>query len=149
MPITILELAKHRLGRDAITGQDFAEAKLPMLGGCEVCHASIACYNACPSQSGMIRCTDCIGEYGWETVEEANRELFPEDFFHVVDLSDDSTHGTYTTLEEARGCVQFDKLKAWSIWHGNVRVEVCDPYIGDDDRAKQGLGEPNASEEED
>lgn len=31
--------------------------------------------------------------------------------------------------------------------HGR-RVEFCDPYDGDDDRAKQGLGLPNASEAE-
>lgn len=76
-PITILQLAEHRLGREAVTGSDFEEAGLPMLGGCQVCAATIAAYNACPSRSGYIRCAaGCIGDSGWTTVEEANRDIF-------------------------------------------------------------------------
>lgn len=66
--------------------------------------------------------------------------------YEVIDLTTDESHGEYPTLEQARGCVRFDKLRAYSIWHGNVRVECCDPYDGDDYRVKQALGEPNASE---
>ena len=68
--------------------------------------------------------------------------------YEVFDLATDESHGTFETLERARGCVRFDKLRTYSIWKGNVRVECCDPYDGDDDRAKQGMGEPNASEAE-
>jgi hypothetical protein len=149
MAITIQQLANYRLGKEATTGEDFQKARLPMLGGCEICHATVACYNSCPSHSGNIRCDDCIGDDGWDTVEEANMDIFMEDFYAVYDLNDDSHHGTYLTLDEARGCVAFDKLEAWAIWHKNERVEACDPYTGDDERAKQGLGEPNASEAED
>lgn len=85
--------------------------------------------------------------------------------YEVINLDTDESHGVYETLEEARGCVAFDKLRAYSIWRGEwdhtarmtpgqpapeffgqVRVECCEPYDGDDDRAKQGLGQWNASE---
>jgi hypothetical protein len=60
--------------------------------------------------------------------------------------TDDETHQDFETLAEARAAVRVDRMRAYSIWHDNVRVEYCDPYSGDDDRAKQGLGMPNASE---
>jgi hypothetical protein len=66
--------------------------------------------------------------------------------YTVTDLDTDELHGEFDTLAEARGCVRYDKLAAYSIWRGGVRVECCEPYYGDDDRAKQGLGLPNASE---
>jgi hypothetical protein len=66
--------------------------------------------------------------------------------YEVINLDTDKSHGTYPTLCQARGCVRFDKLRAWSIWNGDVRIECCEPYDGDDDRARQGLGLPNASE---
>lgn len=77
MSITILELASHRLGRDASNGADFAEAELPIMGGCECCGASIAAYNACPSKSGYLRCANgCIGDAGWDDVIEAEAAIF-------------------------------------------------------------------------
>src|SRR5438309_8802724 len=80
MPITLLQLAEYRLGRKARTGQDFEDAGLPMVGGCEICHATVSAYNACPSKSGNIRCLNgCIGEMGWDTVEQADRDIFPDD----------------------------------------------------------------------
>lgn len=79
MPVTIMQLAEHRLGRPASTGGDFIEARLPIMGGCEVCGATVAAYNSCPSKSGYIRCAnDCIGDDGWEDVVEANRVIFDE-----------------------------------------------------------------------
>ena len=77
MSITILELANHILGRQAETGADFERVGLPMIGGCEVCHATVAAYNACPSRSGYLRCADgCIDDLGYNTVEEANQAIF-------------------------------------------------------------------------
>jgi hypothetical protein len=35
--------------------------------------------------------------------------------FRVVDLEADEQHGEFSTLEEARGCVRFDKLKSYAI----------------------------------
>lgn len=59
--------------------------------------------------------------------------LDPKD--HVED------HGLYETLDEAHGCVAYDHLKAYSIWHLGERVEDCEPYAGTDSRARQGLGQ--------
>lgn len=78
-PITIQELAAHRLGRDAHTGADFAEAGLPIMGGCQVCGASIAAYNACPSKTGYWRCLNlCIADQGFDTVEDAQEWISRE-----------------------------------------------------------------------
>jgi hypothetical protein len=50
------------------------------MGGCDCCGACIGAYNACPSKSGYLRCAnECIGDSGWESVEEANRDLFLEE----------------------------------------------------------------------
>jgi hypothetical protein len=72
--------------------------------------------------------------------------------YEVINLDTDESHGLYETLEEARGAVRYDKLRAYSIWlliDGDLdcRLENCDPYDGDDDRVKQGLGMRNASED--
>lgn len=76
--------------------------------------------------------------------------------YQVIDLDTDEDRGVYETLDEARGCVRFDRLRAYQIWQGRmeaggldepdefigtVRVENCEPYDGDDDRARQGLGQ--------
>ena len=84
MTITIFDLALFRLGfpedEDSLTGEDFEKAGLEVLGGCEVCGASLAAYNACPSKSGFWRCASgCIGDDGWSSVEEANAAIFGED----------------------------------------------------------------------
>ena len=74
--ITILQLANHRLGQEARTAEDFALAGFHMIGGCSVCHATIAVYNAYPSHDGYWKCEDCIGDTGWPTVTEADHDLF-------------------------------------------------------------------------
>jgi hypothetical protein len=61
--------------------------------------------------------------------------------YEVINLDTDESHGVYETLGEARGCVQFDRLRAYSIWRGDIRIECCDPYEGDDARVRQALGE--------
>lgn len=66
-------------------------------------------------------------------------------FYEVFDLNTDESHGSYRTLDEARGAVRYDRLKAYDIWRNNVRVECCDPYEGDDDRVKLALGQSCAS----
>lgn len=76
-PITILELATFILGREASTGLDFYDAGLAMMGGCEICGASLAAYNACPSKSGFWRCrSGCIDDTGWTDLEEARQDIF-------------------------------------------------------------------------
>lgn len=69
-----------------------------------------------------------------------------DDPYRVVNLDTDESHGTYNTLAQARGCVRYDKLTAYAIWRGDIRIECCEPYSGNDDRALQGLGMANASE---
>jgi hypothetical protein len=83
--VTILELAAFRLGRPleggCFTGEDLNRAGLPMLGGCAVCGATIAAYNAAPSKSGYLKCAEgCIDDDGFWTVDEANRFLFPDEY---------------------------------------------------------------------
>jgi len=69
--------------------------------------------------------------------------------YEVINLMTDESHGTYATLDEARGCVAYDRLRAYSIWcRDTICVERCEPYRGTDDRALQGMGLPNASERE-
>ena len=78
MAITIMELAQYRLGledADHMTGADFQRANLDILGGCEICAASIAAYNAYPSRSGYWRCADCVGDDGFKTVQEAQIKI--------------------------------------------------------------------------
>lgn len=80
--ITVLELALYRGAQPnedgSISGSEIERVGLPFLGGCELCGASIAAYNAAPSKSGYLRCAEdnCIGDHGWDSVEEANQELF-------------------------------------------------------------------------
>ena len=68
-------------------------------------------------------------------------------FYEVIDLNDDEQHGSYATLDEARAAVRYDRLKAYAIWRDNVRVEICEPYEGDDDRVAIGLGQRCASDQ--
>lgn len=83
--ITIHELAEYRMrqagtleeGQTTFSAADYYAAGLDILGGCEICSASIAAYNACPSRSGFWRCWNgCIGDDGYKTVEEADAAIF-------------------------------------------------------------------------
>lgn len=76
LPVSILALAKHRLGRDPVTGGDFEEAGLAIIGGCAGCGATLAAYNAYPSKTGYWLCSDCIGSDGWADVKDANADIF-------------------------------------------------------------------------
>jgi hypothetical protein len=49
---------------------------LPFTATCEQCQSNLGTTDAYPSKSGMIRCIECIGSLGYETVEEANRDIF-------------------------------------------------------------------------
>jgi hypothetical protein len=74
--------------------------------------------------------------------------------YEVINLDTDEGDGVvYETLADARHVAR--KLRAYAIWRISLhcgdwqpeqRVEYCEPYDGDDDRAKQGLGQWNASE---
>jgi len=80
MAITILDLAKFRGVKESedgsITMGAMEEVDLPFMGGCGMCGACIAAYNASPSKSGYLKCTNgCIGDDGWDSVEQADRDL--------------------------------------------------------------------------
>lgn len=78
--ISIQELANFRLKREASNGQDYWDAGLDMMGGCQGCGASLAAYNGYPSKSGYWQCHDCIeaSGNGWKEVEEAMHDIFAE-----------------------------------------------------------------------
>src|SRR5215469_365514 len=75
MPITILDYVKSVTGEKTIyTVEDFSHAGVDTLGGCQICGATLAPYNAYPATSGYWHCADCIGDSGFTTVEEFIRE---------------------------------------------------------------------------
>jgi hypothetical protein len=75
MPITILDYVRSRLGdRETYSEDDHWHCGVAILGGCEICHATIASYNAYPSRSGYWRCADCIGDTGYSTAGEFARQ---------------------------------------------------------------------------
>lgn len=85
MAITILELAMFRGAKETEDGNismgEVEKTGLPFMGGCGLCGACIAAYNASPSQSGYLMCSEgCIGDCGFDTVEAANIHLFPEEY---------------------------------------------------------------------
>lgn len=81
MAITVRELAIHRgapQDEDGnMSGQAFLDVGLDIIGGCGGCGATLAAYNAYPTEEGYWACGDCIeGHKGFDTVEEANRFIF-------------------------------------------------------------------------
>lgn len=75
-PVTILAIAAHRLGRTPVTGGDFEEAGLAIMGGCAGCGATLAAYNAYPSTDGYWHCSDCIGDTGYPDAAAAVAAIF-------------------------------------------------------------------------
>jgi hypothetical protein len=71
MPITILDYVKSVVGdKDFYTAEDCLASGVDIIGGCQICAATIAVYNAYPSTSGYWRCADCIGDTGFATVAD-------------------------------------------------------------------------------
>src|SRR4029079_6126729 len=69
MAITILDYVKSVVGdKDLYTAEDCLASGVDILGGCQGCQATIACYSAYPSTCGYWRCADCIGTTGYATV---------------------------------------------------------------------------------
>jgi hypothetical protein len=82
--ITILDLAIHRGAEPDEEGcysaAEIHRTGLPFMGGCELCGATIAAYNAAPSKSGFLRCAkECVEGAEYSTVEEADAALFPKE----------------------------------------------------------------------
>ena len=76
MSITILDVLYERApelrGRGSIPASEFDKHKLPIIADCQSCHATLGAHNAYPSKTGDIRCNDCIGDLGFETVKDFN-----------------------------------------------------------------------------
>ena len=72
MPVTILECAEARGLKRSIDGgstmQDFWDVGFDLIGGCCVCQATIAAYNAHPTVRGYWCCADCVDGNGFDTV---------------------------------------------------------------------------------
>jgi hypothetical protein len=71
--VTVLDVALARGANKvdgAINGGEFARLGLPMLSGCEICHATLGPYNACPTRTGFIQCAACVAgsDQGFATV---------------------------------------------------------------------------------
>ena len=84
MPITVLDLAIHRGAKsdpefsdESFSVEAIEATGLRFFSGCGPCTASLGPFDAYPSKLGSIRCKDCIGQNGFETVEEANAFIFP------------------------------------------------------------------------
>jgi hypothetical protein len=71
MPITILDYVTSVVGpKDFYTAEDCLASGVDIIGGCQICAATIAIYNAYPSTSGYWRCADCIGDTGFATITD-------------------------------------------------------------------------------
>ena len=83
MPITILECAvAHgaKPGSDgSFTVQAINTAGFHFIGGCSTCRATIAAYNAYPTKGGFWRCADCVGDNGFDTVEQFDAATIESD----------------------------------------------------------------------
>lgn len=57
--------------RGGINGGEFARLGLPIMGGCQVCGATIAAYNAHPGTNGYLVGSCCVaGVEVFETIED-------------------------------------------------------------------------------
>lgn len=85
MAITVLELAQFRGAKETADGGytmgSIEDTGLPFMGGCGRCGATVAAYNAAPSKRGYLMCAEgCVGSEGFDSVEEANRFIFPQEY---------------------------------------------------------------------
>jgi len=39
--------------------------------------------------------------------------------YEVKNGTTNESHGWYEDLDEAYGCIRFDRLKFWQVWHAN------------------------------
>lgn len=73
--ITILEVAKARGVKEddtgTINGAEFERVGLSIMGGCQICEATLGCYNAHPGRNGFWIGTCCArSEDTYATVAE-------------------------------------------------------------------------------
>ena len=100
MPITILDYVKTVVGdKDTYSAEDFFRNGVGMTGGCQLCAATIACYNAYPSTSGYWRCADCIGPDGFTTVADFKAHTFTVEACPGCGNTDNISETRITTSE--------------------------------------------------
>lgn len=143
-PITVMDLAMHRGAQEidgGINASEFWRVGLDIIGGCRRCGASIAAYNAHPTKSGFWACSDCVGDDGWDSVEEANRDVFHR---HLTRWLEDSVQAHEITSPDAGNyrtwiIAQHEKLGlSWEIdvtydWRGHEQcydVEAISRFVG-------------------
>ncbi|MGH3177766.1 MAG: hypothetical protein ACRDPF_28305 [Streptosporangiaceae bacterium] len=100
MPITILDYVRTVVGdKDTYSAEDFSRNGVGMTGGCQLCAATIACYNAYPSTSGYWRCADCIGHDGFATVADFKACTFTVEACPGCGTTDNISETRITTSE--------------------------------------------------
>lgn len=71
---TIYDIAIARGARvvdGAVNGGEFERLGLPMMGGCQVCGATIAAYNSHPARNGYLVGSCCANGFDiFESIEE-------------------------------------------------------------------------------
>ncbi len=51
--------------------------------------------------------------------------------YKVINVETGKNHGIYSSIEQARGCVSFDKLNDWEIWDAaDCCVDASPVYMG-------------------
>ena len=106
MPITMLDYVKSVVGdKDLYTAEDCLASGVDIMGGCQRCHAMIACYNAYPSTSGYWRCADCIGDTGFATVADFTALMCGGETCPACGNADTISEIRVTTGEHAEGYV--------------------------------------------
>ena len=78
--ITVLDLARFRGAKANEVGniyvEEFTRVGLQVMGDCVSCGADLSAFNAYPSKSGCWKCEGCIEDDGWDSLEEANKDIF-------------------------------------------------------------------------
>jgi hypothetical protein len=59
---------------------------------------------------------------GWLIKVGTMEQEQEHELYELIDSETEALHGTYETLDEARGAAAYDKLAEYAIWHGNERV---------------------------
>ena len=92
---TVLDIAKAWGAKEVdggINGGEFERLGLPMMGGCQVCGATIACYNSYPAKNGYLVGSCCEQEVdvyeSVEAFEKDNPRFDPDPALHLQAVLD-------------------------------------------------------------
>ena len=142
MTVSVLDLAIFRgatAGPDgAYNGEELARVGLDILGGCELCGASISADNGYPTISGYWWCRDCVRTYppaAWEDVAEADRAIFgpdegPADSEESAEDVDDRFRGLVASGLAAMGIGQAIARRVAGYLPGPLAAAVAGELVG-------------------